>query len=217
MLVVVSWKNNSMKIRQFLLVTILLVHASGVWAKAGGHGGHCGHGGHGAYVAGHSSSDEDKFADMRGKLCTGYLVYKGDTLSGMITCTDNQFFYKKDALQDSTTSFKIRDTALSYACLHENGKVLQMIRLDDKHLYRVYHTGKLSLYDTYFSFDYLSKKFYNLDDRVAYNGENRTLNDFWAISAKRKLVQNINEAYGTSLRPNTYNKKALLAYMQTLD
>jgi len=203
-----------MKLYPVFIFAALLFFVNSVYAKGGcGHG--CSHGG--GYAAAHYSSDDDAFKDLRKKICTGYIVYGTDTLLGIIVCADNAVCIKTDPGQDSTYTYKIKDSNLTAIMLYENNQSLFMTKLNDNRLYRVFHTGKLSVYDTYFSFNYHSKEFFNQRSRVMYDSHTEKLKSFWTTSMKRKLVSDINKAYGLALKPKEYRKQTLLDYVSTLD
>lgn len=206
-----------MKHCTLLLVTSFLF-AFPAFAKGGscsGHGAHCS--GHGSYVAGHhSSKDADDFKDLRKNICTGYVVYGADTLAGIIVCADNTICIKETE-EDTTHRFAISDTCLHSAMLQDNGNTLYLVRLENKKLYRVFHTGKLSIYDTYYSFDRHSKQFFLENSWMKYNDKLERLNGFFTTGVKKKLVAKVNEVYGLSLVPKEYKKAQLLAYIDKLD
>ncbi len=171
-----------------------------------------------AFAAATSSSGEtDVFKELRRKICTGYIVYGTDTLDGIIVCSDNSICIRQNELQDSTYTFSINDTNLTYVMLEENQQVLFMTRLENKKLYRILHEGKLSVYDTYFSFDHGSKRFFDENSWMKYDGHSMALNTFFTTSVKRKLITNINKVYGSSLTPGHYKKTELLSYIARLD
>lgn len=206
--------------RQFI-VSVFFLHffVPALFAKGGGHGS-CGHGcghGHGGVAGAHRSNDSDAFRDLRKKICVGYLVYKGDTLDGVITCADNTVSLKTDVSQDSTYMFDMSDTGLTTVSISENKQTLIMVRLGNKKLYRVFHYGKLTVYDSWYSFNYGSVKFFNKESKVAYDGRTEKLNTFWTTSVKRKLISYVNKVYGSDIKPSAYNRKELLAYVTKLD
>jgi hypothetical protein len=180
-------------------------------------GGHCAHGHSGHYVhAAHSSKETDVFADMRQHICAGYIVYHADTVSGIIVCTDNRICIKT-ATDDSTALYKISDTALQYVALEERGNTVNLQRLAGKGLFRVFHTGKLSIYDACFTFDHTSKKFYNELSWVRYNNHSEKLNGFFTTGVKRKLIDRVNQVYGLTLDPKNFKRTELLAYIDKLN
>jgi len=193
-------------------------HSTSISHVSGGHGGaHAYHGYRGYIYTDHNASEIDAFAELRTKIYTGFIVMGVDTMRGIMTCSDNTLSIKTDPYQDSTFTYSMADTNLRYAEIQDNGKTMNMVR-QNKKLYRVLHTGsKLSVYDTYFSFDYDSKEFYGADSWVVFPDHGEVLNGFWTMSVKRKLVDDINKAYGSKLDPKDFDKKELLNYMKTLD
>ena len=180
-------------------------------------GGHCAQGHSGHYVhSGHSSKETDVFADMRQHICTGFLIYNTDTVSGIIVCADNMVCVKT-TVDDSTALYKISDTALKYVTLEERGNTVNLQRLAGKGLFRVFHEGKLSIYDACFTFDHTSKKFYNELSWVRYNNRSEKLNGFFTTGVKRKLVDRVNQAYGLALDPKNFKRTELLAYIDKLN
>ena len=209
-----------MKAVPFLFGAVLMLLVNIVYAKGGcgGHGGG-GHGcGHvGGAVGAHGSSNTDVFKDLRTKICSGYIVYNTDTLSGIIVCVDNKVCLKDPQGPDSTHTYMLKDTALSAVMLYENNQSLYLTRLGDKKLYRVFHTGKLSIYDTYYSFDYRSKEFFNNHSKIVYGSRIPQLRGAGTLSTKRKLVSEINNVYGLDLKAKSYSKRALLDYVAKLN
>ena len=183
-------------------------------------GGHCaaGHscGGHAYASTHHSQHDTDAFAELRKSIYTGFVVYGSDTLQGMVICSGNAIGVRVQGA-DSTISYPVTDTHLRFASITGKGRPLELVRLQDNKLYRVLHKGKLNVYDTYFSFDYNSKEFFNAASWVSYPGYGHSLNTFWTTSVKKKLVLRMNEAYGLTLSIKDYKKKELLAYLSTLN
>ena len=200
--------------KQIAALVFALITALPSFAK--GHA--CGHAHHaGGYVGHHSSRDKDVFTDMRKNICSGYIVYDRDTLSGIITCVDNSISVKTSDAPDSTLNFKISDKALVFASLQDNGQSMELVRLENNKLYRVLHTGKLSIYDACFSFNHYSMKFYEADSRMKMDDRSVPLNKFFTTSVKRKLIQNINKTYGLALSPKEYRRPQLLHYIESLN
>lgn len=197
------------------------VHVS--HAHSGSHGGHVVHVMHGGglhhtvFVTPIASNDEDDhFQYLRTGIFNGYIVYGNDTLGGILTCTDNIISLKMN-MQDSTYMFNAADSNLKYIYLNDNGQQLSMLRMPDKRLYRVMHSGKLNIYDTYYSFDYLSKDFYNERSIVVFNGRTEKLNETFTINVKKKLIGYINEVYNTNLNDENMTRDQLLGYVQHMN
>lgn len=144
----------------------------------------------------------------------GYIVYKGDTIPGVVTVgydrvtvenTDGQGHQKRHiALLDNLL---LRDIVV-YTELKE----LHMRRphRDDKRLWRVLLHGKLNVYDKRYSF--ISSK--NVDIRsLRMQYGNGTLHK---VHSKKQLVAALNKTYQLKLKSDKYNWKELFDLIATL-
>jgi|GEM_PF-2400380 len=188
-------------------------------AHACAHSGHtCAHGGGGyLLITSHSHNYFNKFDEIRKTNYNGYAVYNNDTLRGTLYIKGETVTITNAA--GTGTKYKLIDTNLHTLYLTDkDNQRLFLTKFDAKEntFYRLVYTGKLSLYDYSYTFDY-SHRGIKLDDmKVAYNNKIEDMNTFWTTFPKKRLVYYINKVYGQQLNPKEYSKAEVLDYLKKL-
>jgi len=151
----------------------------------------------------------------------GYVVFEHDTLSGDITIRPNSIsLVTADSVRGYDYVFKIKKPGLTcVTAYNEDDKQLNLVRLqsDPKKLWRVVHTGKLSLYDERHGFIYRPEDVDVKSLTVVYEGHEESLNSSSANETKNWLTDYVNKAYGLNLNAKDYNWNSLLIYIDRLD
>ncbi|MBS1584801.1 MAG: hypothetical protein JSS82_04580 [Bacteroidetes bacterium] len=217
--------------KSFILLTAFFNLLAGSPLLAKGAGGHCSsHAGHSsahchgtvhAFYAGHGTyhSSEDPFRELYKRTYDGYIVYNGDTLAGNINLVKGVLVLDNNKPGTAFGNYMLGDSLLTGIMLHNDQAFLTMVRFrgSDKHFYRLVHSGRLNLYDDNLSFNYDAKNVNLSEMRVAYDGKVQEMNDFWTTFPKKRLVYFVNTVYGTNLESAKYDKRALLAYIASLN
>lgn len=168
-----------------------------------------------------ASSHVHPFDMLKGKKYDGYIVYGEDTVRGLISFpwssvkVENELFNK-------IASHDLDNKKLHAITLVDNqGNTLYITRLvggRNKLCRVVYEDEKLKLYDRYFVFGNAMKSadLGSMYYQTEHDKKVQDLNNFPVLSPKRKLVQVVNEVYGTTLSPKDYTRKELLQYIGEL-
>jgi|GEM_PF-6067344 len=86
----------------------------------------------------------------------GYVVYENDTIAGVVTIAANEVSLEYRNIKNNrrSISYDLRDSKLQAITLYKGPRELNLVRLNstDKHLNRVVHCGRLSVYDRSYSF-----------------------------------------------------------------
>lgn len=125
----------------------------------------------------------------------GYLVYGQDTLYGIVTITKNEVGIEHQSIADGirNSSYDLTDKNLRAITVFKGMRELNLVRVlhQDKHLSRVVHAGKLSIYDRKFSF--LTATNISRHLRIVPSG-----GSIVHTNDKQELLALVNSAYGIS-------------------
>jgi len=172
-------------------------------------------GGHSAEMATHIESHKYPFELLKHRNYSGYVVYRKDTVQGSLSFKGGHVWIE-NGMYNIGNKYKLRDSHLHAIVLTNSAGETMHLKKFEKNTaryYRLVHKGKLTLYDRHFVFSLRPEDIDLENMRVSYNGEVWELNEFWAIGAKKKLVDVVNEVYGTNLEAKDYSKKQLIEYI----
>jgi|GEM_PF-5701596 len=135
----------------------------------------------------------------------GYLVYQGDTISGVVTMYSQEVYLEK-AITDKREraySTALTDSNLKMIAFFRGNQNLYLARIaGEQSLWRIVHAGKLTVCDDRYSFQSPTNiDFNNL--RVQMPGEQTVQK----VSSKKKLIACINEVYGLRLSGKVSEKQ----------
>jgi hypothetical protein len=150
----------------------------------------------------------------------GYIVYKSDTVPGIITFDEHTIAVEPSKKEHSiyAKNYFYKDALLRGIVVFNGSKEMHLTRFDgdDKKLWRVIHTGKLTVYDDQFSLLTINNV-NKANIKVAYNGQVKTPHSILGNDTKKQLTECVNQAYGLSLNSKDYSWKELLKYIDQLD
>lgn len=156
------------------------------------------------------------------KQLDGYVVYKGDTLHGMMQLTKTTVYFEQYQRHDEVKPYviKIKDTALHTIMVYNyDMKPLCITRVkpDDKKMHRVIHTGKLNIYDDWMKYIYKPSDIDPYLLVVEYNGEVDELGSFTKGTTMRDLVAYVNDIYSLKLDARNMTWAQLMRKIDELD
>ncbi|GAA4468733.1 hypothetical protein GCM10023093_26920 [Nemorincola caseinilytica] len=142
----------------------------------------------------------------------GRIVYGTDTLYGIITITHSDVSVEHAHIKNTrSTRYALTDTQLHAITVYKSHKELHMVRLcaTDKHLSRLVHAGRLTLYDR--SYDFLTAG--NVRKRITVI----TPAGMATINNTEELAAAINERYALRLAAGELSRKELITLLNRLD
>lgn len=100
--------------------------------------------------------------------------------------------------------------------IYNANTALSLVRLqpDNPALYRVVHTGKLSIYDNALSYACNANSIRVGSIQLVYDGRVKPLHAFF--NGRKRLVSYINKVYGTQLDYKNYTWDSLIAYIDRM-
>lgn len=141
----------------------------------------------------------------------GFMVYGADTVSGVVTITQNNVSVEKQSGNGRRRSYNasLHDTALKAIVVFKGIKTLSLVRLSpaDKYLHRVVHHGKLAIYDRSYSFVTAD----NLAKQVIAEYEGKRMN----IKTTDEMRSIMNVAYGAGTAHPTTTRSDLMRILIT--
>ena len=149
----------------------------------------------------------------------GYVVYSGDTLSGIVTITNMNIYLEQavDGRHVQAYTFPNGDANVKAVAVFEGNNSLYLGRAGDGgKLSRVIHSGKLSVYDDKYSF-FTPENVHKGKMTLAYGGQIKSPKSFLAADSKQLLIESINSAYGLQLDAKDFSWDQLLNYLDKLD
>lgn len=156
------------------------------------------------------------------KSADGYIVYKKDTIKGLIMLTKTEV-YLEHPLSSSYSTFynlKLRNKELTTIMMYNVDKkplCITRIKPDDKRMMRLIHEGKLNVYDDKYDYVYKPSDVDPYLIVVSYNGEVDDLGSFSSEGTRRDLVGYINDVYGLNINHKKTGWEQLLLTMDGLD
>jgi hypothetical protein len=144
----------------------------------------------------------------------GRVVSGRDTIHGIVTIVANGVSVEHGIITNRrTSSWVLNDTALKSIVVYKGIRKLQLVRLNpnDKHLYRVVHTGLLNVYDRSYSFvtpQNVRKKM------LIYSSASGEIIE---TENTKALVAAINKEYGLLLNAEDETRAAVVTYLNRLD
>ena len=168
------------------------------------------------------NSDWDKRLATVTKRTDGYVVYKNDTLRGLIVLTDAEVQVEQPIDEQYSTFylFHLKNTDLKTIMMYNTDKkplCLSRVTPKDKRMLRVVHSGKLNIYDDRIAFVYAPSDIDKNYIIISYDGVVDDLSSFLTENTKRDLIGYVNDVYGIKIDPKTINWQELLTKVDMLD
>ncbi len=172
-------------------------------------------------VANGVNSSGDKKIVTTSRKANGYIVYKGDTIKGLIMMGLDGVYL--DHIQNNGSGkfydVKFKDRGLKTIMMYNaDNKPLCLTRVkeSDKKLMRLLHEGKLTVYDDRIGYVYTPDDIDPFLVVVSYNGEVETLGSFSKGETRKDLIAYINDVYGLKIDYKTKWSELMLT-MDGLD
>ena len=156
------------------------------------------------------------------KRCEGFVVYRGDTLHGLIILTVNEVMVEQpvgDELSNYHT-FKLKNTDLETIMMYNFDKkplCITRVSRNDKRMLRLVHCGKLNIYDDRIAYIYEPKDIDKNYIIISSEGVVDDLSSFLTENTKRDLIGYVNDIYGLKIEPKTISWQDLLKKVDMLD
>ncbi len=152
----------------------------------------------------------------------GYIVYKHDTIRGLIMLSQTEVNLEHPENEGESTYYtiKFKDRNLQTIMMYNYDKkplCLTRVKNDDKKLRRLLHEGKLNVYDDRAGYVYKPGDIDAYLIIVSYNGIVDDLGSFSGDVAKRDLIGYINDIYGLKINPRNTGWSELLRTLDGLD
>lgn len=134
----------------------------------------------------------------------GYIVYSGDTLRGYLLFDEHSLKYQsiKDSSTNDFTVYKYNDLNLTAAVTNNKvGSWLYWIRVEptSKRMYRLIHSGKLTVYDDKLEFINNPKDISTSYLVIKYNNTVDKLTNI--LTNRQEFVDYVNQVYHTKWVP----------------
>jgi hypothetical protein len=169
-------------------------------------------------MATHFESHKYPFELLKGKNYEGYIVYRKDTVRGMLRFKMGHVWVT-NGMFNAAGSYKLNDRHLHNITLsNREGTIIHIVKFknfNDKY-YRLVHEGKMNMYDRHFVFNMAPDQVDIENMAVTVDGNIKELNEKWGFGAKKKLADMINEVYGTNISPKNYSPAELVKYAMDL-
>ncbi len=152
----------------------------------------------------------------------GYLVYKKDTIRGIVTLSKEAVSLEKkiDPKHNFLCTFKLKDLDLKTVVMYnEDNKALCLTRVtkEDKKMMRLIHEGKLNIYDGRLDYIYKPGDIDKNLIKISYDNVVEDLSSFLTENTKRDLILFVNDIYGLKLNAKAMSWQELLVKVDMLD
>lgn len=145
----------------------------------------------------------------------GFVVYGADTLYGIVTITKYEVGIEHQSIADGIrySSYELTDKHLKAITVYKGMRELHLVRAwpSDKHLSRVVHAGRLTIYDRKFSFltaDNVSRRL-----RIASPGSE----DLLHTRDTHELLALVNRTYAANIGDEERDKGRLFTIINRLN
>ncbi len=170
------------------------------------------------------STSASPFSDVEYKITEGdgYLVYKKDTIWGVVTLSKEAVSLEKklDQKHNFLCSYNLKDLNLKTVVMYNSdNKALCLTRVtkNDKKMMRLIHEGKLNIYDGRTDYVYTPGDIDKNLIKISYDNVVEDLSSFLTENTKRDLILFVNDIYGTKLDAKTISWRDLLVKVDLLD
>lgn len=172
-------------------------------------------------VANGVNTTGDKQIVTTTRKANGYIVYKGDTIKGLMMLTLNSVFMERPRRHGPSTMYDInfKDKDLKTIMMYNTDNkplCLTRVKETDKKMMRMLHEGKLNVYDDRLDYVYSTEDIDPFLVVVSHNGEVETLGSFSRGETRKDLIAYINDIYGLKIDYKTKWSELLLT-MDGLD
>ncbi len=155
-------------------------------------------------VANGVNSSSDKKIVTTSRKANGYIVYKGDTIKGLIMLTLDgiNLDHRYNETQGKFYDLKFKDRDLKTIMMYNvDNKPLCLTRVKttDKKMMRLLHEGKLTVYDDRVGYVYSPDDIDPFLVVVSYDGEVETLGSFSRGETRKDLIAFINKVYDLNI------------------
>ena len=152
----------------------------------------------------------------------GYLVYKRDTLRGLVTLSANSVLLERpiDADRSIYYVFHFNNTDLRTIMMYNTDKkplCVTRVSEKDKRMLRLVHEGKLNIYDDRIAYIYEPKDIDKNYIIISSADGVEDLSSFLTENTKRDLIIFVNDIYGLNIDPKSISWLDLLARVDMLD
>lgn len=172
-------------------------------------------------VASGANSTGNKHIITTTRRADGYIVYKDDTIKGLIMMGQNEVYLEHPISAGYSTfySLRLKERELKTIMMYNADKkplCLTRIKDGDKKMMRLIHEGKLNVYDDRVGYIYKPSDIDPFYIVVEHNGEVENLGSFGSEGTRKDLIAYINDIYGMQL-PYKTGWDVLLRTMDGLD
>ncbi|MDR3681996.1 MAG: hypothetical protein P4L41_18640 [Flavipsychrobacter sp.] len=169
-------------------------------------------------MATHFESHKYPFELLKGQNYEGYVVYRKDTVRGLLRFKMGAVWIE-NGMFNAAGKYKINDRHLHAITIsNREGTIIKLVKFKNfnNKFYRLVHEGKMTMYDRHFVFSKEPREVDIENMVVTYDGNVKELNEKWVLGAKKKLVDEINQVYGTNISPKDYSHDELVKYAMDL-